>query len=244
MEEKAVETAVETAVEQAVKDQVRELVIRTGKAQKETEPVKTEIKGAIDSPFRWLEKRLPEIDQKTCYVIVDRESKVIILQVDESSEYGSLIQGSLKLSPELETFGINTGRYITHYEMAELLKMNRSLFENKQVAMNLVTDLQNFKAKVDKQIEDTDNRRGDKRFLLNQAVQSNLPEAFNLKIPIFRGQKPQTVSVEVYINASDFTCSLISAEANDIINETRDEIMDDVIDKIGKVAPDIVIIEK
>lgn len=110
--------------------------------------------------------------------------------------------------------------------------------------MKLVTELQNFRAKVDKEIEKSDNNRGDKRLLINQAVQSNLPEAFNLHIPIFKGTPKQTINVEVYINPSDFSCTLVSAEANDLLEEMRDREMDSVLERISAVCPDIVIIEQ
>lgn len=66
--------------------------------------------------------------------------------------------------------------------------------------MKLVTDLQNFKAKVDKEIEQSNNNRGDRRILINQAVEHNLPEAFTLILPIFKGTAKQTIAVEVYVN--------------------------------------------
>ena len=139
---------------------------------------------------------------------------------------------------------VNEGEYITNFEMAELFKMNRSLFETKSIAMKMVTELQNFRAKVDKDIEKSDNNRGDKRLLINQVVQSNLPEAFNLCIPIFKGTPKQTINVEVYISPSDFSCTLTSADVNDLLTEMRDNEMDAVLERIKAVCPDIVIIEQ
>ena len=175
---------------------------------------------------------------------VNREQLTIALQCNENNHYGTLVVGSLTLSPEYKRFGINEGEYITNFEMAELIKMNRSFFENKSVAMKLVTDLQNFKAKVDKEIENSDNKRGDRRILVNQVVQSNLPEAFNLVIPVFKGCEKQTVQVEVYVNPNDFTCTLVSAQSNELIIETRDTIIDEVLERIRLTCPDIVIIEQ
>lgn len=225
---------------------VGEIIIREGKAVEVHEPVKVVISGTIDAPARWLETRmrLGLVNQGTYHVLVDRENLNITLKCNENNHYGSKISGSLMVSPEFKRFGINEGEYITNFEMAELFKMNRSFFETKVIAMKLVTELQNFRAKVDKEIEKSDNNRGDKRLLINQAVQSNLPEAFNLHIPIFKGTSKQTINVEVYINPSDFSCTLVSAEANDLLEEMRDREMDSVLERISAVCPDIVIIEQ
>lgn len=225
---------------------VGEIVIREGEALKIHEPVKVAISGTIDAPARWLETRmrLGLVNQGANHVLVDREKLSITLQCNENNHYGSNISGKLIVSPEFKKFGINSGEYLTNFEMAELFKMNRSCFENKQVAMKLVTELQNFKAKVDKDIEKMDNNRGDRRLLINQAVQSNLPEHFNIFIPIFKGTPKQTINVEVYISPDDLSCTLISAEVNDILDGLRDQSMNEVLDRINSVCPDIVVIEK
>lgn len=220
------------------------IIFREGQALPLHEPEKVQLLGTIDAPARWLEKRADTINQKECYVEVNREKMIISLRTDESSYYGTTVYGKLELSPEYNKFGINGGEYITNFEMAELFKMNRAYFENRSVAMKLVTDLQNFKAKVDKEIENSDNKRGDRRILVNQVVQSNLPEAFNLIIPVFKGCEKQTVQVEVYVNPNDFTCTLVSAQSNELIIETRDTIIDEVLERIRLTCPDIVIIEQ
>lgn len=223
----------------------KEIVFREGKALKPKEPVKVNIIGTIDAPLRWLEKRVGMgcINQYNSHILVDREQMAIMLRSEEDYYYGEQITGCLELSSIFKKFGINSGKYMTNFEMAELFKMNRSYFENKTTAMNLVTQLQNFKAKVDKDIENADNKRGDRRILVNQVVQSNLPEAFNLVLPVFKGQAKQTLAVEVYVEPNNFNCCLMSPEANDLIHDLTDTAIDEVLEGIQKVAPDIVIIE-
>lgn len=223
---------------------VGEIVIREGKAVEQREPEQVAISGTIDAAARWLEARFDCLKEKACHVLVNRENLTISLRCNENNAYGTAVCGRLELSPEYKRFGINAGKYITNFEMAELIKMNRSFFETKAVAMKLVSDLQNFKAKVDKEIEQQDNHRGDRRILVNQAVEHNLPEAFNLVLPIFKGTEKQTVAVEVYVDPSDFSCTLVSPEANDLVEEMRDRAIDEVLERIGARCPDIVIIEQ
>jgi hypothetical protein len=217
--------------------------VRTGSALPLKEPEKVVINGNIDSISRWLGKRVSEINQKKAHVIVSRDDLALVLTIDEDNFYKSHIQGSLKLSPEVELFEINTGKRISPFDLAEKIKMNRSCFESKEVAMKLVSDLRNFKAKVDKQIEQSKDDRANYNLKKIQAVESNLPEAFDLVIPIFKGQPPVKVTIEVSIDANSLDCSLVSPSVNDIINETRDKLIEAELDLINELAPDIAIIE-
>lgn len=224
--------------------QVAELVIREGKALEPREPVAVAIVGCIDSPLSWLTKRIGTYEPLMSHILVDREKRSIVLKIDENNFYRTVVEGRLDEHPDFNKIGINSGEYLTNFEMADLFKMNRSMFENKNVAMKLVTELQRFKAKVDKEIEQADNNRGDRKLLLAQTVESNLPEKFKLSIPLFKGQKKQTFEVEVYIRASDLCCTLISPEANDFMQEMIDTVIDKQIEGIKEVAPNIVIIEQ
>lgn len=221
----------------------RELVIREGQALPLKEPQVINLSGVIDSPLVWLQKRIGHIQEEDAHIIVDRENLSITLVIDEDSAYKTVIKGSGSYSDVFKRFAVNSGNYITNFEMAQLIKMNRSFFENHDVAMNLVNILQNFKAKVDKEIEKSDNNRGDKRLLVAQVVQSNLPERFNLCMPIFKGTPRQTFEVEVYIRAEDFSCTLISPAVNDLIESYRDQLIDDVLKPMREVSDKIPVIE-
>jgi hypothetical protein len=188
------------------------VTILEGKALELKEPKIIDINGILKNPAAWLEKRITEIDPMQAHVIVNREQLSIRLVTEEKNHYATKIGGALQLHPDFMKFEINTGEYMTAFDMAHLFKMNRSCFENQSAAMNLVTALQGFKAKVNKEIENIDNNRGDKKSLIDQHVKSNLPEAFTLCIPIFKGQQKETFEVEVYVNPYDLTCTLVSPQ--------------------------------
>lgn len=231
-----------------------ELVIREGEASEPRDPKIINLTGILDSPYRWLDKRYEEgyvksevngnIPIEFCHVAVDRENMTIALHIGEQNYFGTTITGRLELHPKFKKFGINAGEYITPFEMAEKIKMNRSFFENHSVAMELVSVLKNFKAKVNKQIEASDNNRGDKRALVDQVVNSNVPETFTLQVPIFKGMPSTAIECEVYFRAEDLTCTLVSPAANDEIESIRDRAIDQQLDLIKGLAPDLVIIEK
>ena len=234
----------EQVAKEIMSDQTtREFIIRKGDALPVKEPVPVNIMAQIDAPARWLEKRVTEIDQKQSHVVVCREGFCVSLITDERSAYMDIVRGKLELSEEMNRLGINNGEYITAFEMADLIKTNRSCFESTTVAMKLVTELRNFKAKVDKEIEASDDKRGNRRILAAQVVESNLPSSFRIVIPVFKGQPKQPIEVEVEVNPADLSCTLVSPEANDIVRTERDSIIDGVLSRIEAVAPDIVVIE-
>ncbi len=220
------------------------LILREGKALEEFHPEVLNITGVLDSPLRYLEKRIDTIDMKKAHILVDRNKMSITLRVDEKEHFGDTIIGELSLSPDFIRFGINTGEYRTTLEMAEFIKMNRAFFENRSEAMDLVHQLRKFKAKVEKDVESEYNpNKGDKRVLIQQAVESNVPSSFNVLLPLFTGYKARPICVETYFNPEDMTCTLVSAEANEGIVDCRDEEISRVLESIQKVAPDIVILE-
>ena len=221
-----------------------EVIMREGEALPLHEPVKVEISGVLDSPARWLEKR-PELQQITnkCHVRVDREMLLIVLQINENAYYGTKIKGTLSLTDAFKKFHVNDGHSFTLKELATLFKMNRSFFESKQTAMELVTLLQNFKGKVNKDLEASNDNRGNKKVDFVQAVESNLPEAFTLHLPIFKGLEAEDVVCEVYVDPDDWSCQLISPDANDIVERYRDEEINKVLDRIEEAMPGVAIIE-
>mgnify|MGYP006902869919 CR=1 FL=1 len=247
MTEQQKKTAEQRAIEKLTEmntEEGKETVIRFGEALPLKEPKAVSISGTIDAPARWVEKRKDDIVSADAHVLVDRDHMSITLKTDENSAYSDQICGTLTLSSEMQEFGINTGESMSCFDMADRIKQLRSYFDTMQNAMKLVTELRNFKAKVDKELEMSDDKRGNQRILRAQTVESNLPESFKIELPIFKGMPKVTIEVEVEINPNDLSCTLVSPEAHDIVVKERDIHMDAVLDRIKEAAPAIVIIEQ
>lgn len=242
---KSKETAIRQNVENIVDDKsIHTLVIREDAAIIVHEKSLVDISGILDTPARWLEKRMPLHLPLEANVIVDREEMTIALTTEERDHFATHIKGSLEYHPIFIKFGINDGSYITPAQMADKIKMNRSFFENKTVAMSLVSQLKNFKAKVDMDIEKSNDNRGNRTELLQQTVTSNMPESFKMSLPIFKGEAKKTFEVEVYIEATTLECTLISPEANEEMEYLRDNAIEAVLARIKTVDDNIVILEK
>lgn len=241
--ENAEQRAIEKLTEMNIEDG-KDMVIRFGDALPLKEPKYVSINGTIDAPARWVEKRKDDIVSADAHILVDRDHMTITLNTDENNFYSDQIVGTLTLSTEMQEFGINTGEYMSCFDMADRIKQLRTYFETQQDAMKLVSELRNFKAKVDKELELSDDKRGNQKILRAQTVESNLPKSFKVNMPIFKGTEKRTFEVEVEINPNDLSCTLVSPDAHDIVVQERDNQMDAVLGRIADAAPNIVIIEQ
>lgn len=225
-----------------------EVVLREGEAPvalDPKEPEKVVINGTIDAPFRWLEKRVELINQKSTNIIVNRDKMGMALTIDETSYYQTEINGILQASKEMQEFGINVEKKWDPIKLSKFIKMHRAFFTDKSQNMMLVSTLKNFKAKVNQDIERSKEENGSKVDNYSQVVDSNLPKSFKLNIPLFKGFSCEEIEVEIYadVDGRDVSLSLVSAGANEAIEEYKNKVIDEQLGVIRQIAPDIVIIE-
>ena len=225
-----------------------EVVVREGKASEQLpnrEPISVEITGTIETPLRWLEKKVELIDQKKAHVMVSRDEMEITLIDKENDYYANTISGELKPSKEMTEFRINTNKRWEPANLSQFFKMHRAFFKDKSENMMLVSTLKNFKAKVNQDIERSKEDNGSRTDNYSQVVDSNLPKSFKLNIPLFKGFASEEIDVEIYadIDGRDVSLSLVSAGANETIEECKNRVIDELIEVIKQVAPDIVILE-
>jgi hypothetical protein len=227
-----------------VSGETTQLEIRTGEALPLKEPRSLKFAGAIESVSRFLGQRKDTIDHKKCRVEIDPAAKKIILVIDEGNHYAGEVIGKLEMDPVFVEFGINSTKKWDLRTLSDFIKMHRSFFTNKQDAMKLVELLRNFKGKVDKAMEQSSDTRGNKKVLLDQVVTSNIPDAFTLKMPVFKNGDIKTFNVEVNIipRDQDMECYLESVEAADIIKDESENVIQDEVTKIEGLCPDLVIL--
>lgn len=213
-------------------------------------PVKLDIRGTIGSVAEFLGKRHDQedqINQKRCHILVNREDISIKLIFNENDEYlTGNVRGILEEHPKFKEFGINAGKVWTPTELGMFFKMNRAFFTDKSENMKLVTELMNFVATVNNSIERSAKENGDRSDKFQQTVNSNLPKAFTLKIPIFKGTPAETLEVETFaqVNGRDVAFVLLSPAANQTMEDIRDMVVDQQLLKIESICPNIAIIEQ
>ena len=236
-----------------------EVIIRHGEA----EPVADFRKGItisgtlgvprehLEKPSNWLTAKgflvTSAVEMDTVlhfsHLQVNRDKGTLTFTEDAGNEWENKYIGTLQLDPRFEKFGINSGKSYTTIDLSHFIKMNRSHFETKDIAMLLVSQLRDFKAKVDKEVENHADERGNRRILQAQAVESNIPESFNITVPVFKGFPAQTLEVEIAIDPQDLSCRLVSPEVNDYIEATKDQIINAELAVIQKLHPTLRIFE-
>lgn len=221
------------------------ITFREGKALELKEPIPANISGILDAPRKWIEKRKDCFPHNAANIIVDRDQMKIQLITDENDPYRDKISGSIQLDTEFKKWGINNDQVQYHsHELALKVKMNRSQFSSIEKASELVTIFQNLKAKVQREIDQSDNQRGNVKKNYSQIVSDmSIPESFSINIPLFKGDIKRNILVEIVIDPETLKCSLISPDATYLLDTIRDKMIGDEIKQISELAPDIVIIE-
>ena len=226
------------------------LTLLQGKAPAQLDnlaPLKINIEGTIYAPLNFLDKRVKDINQHKAHIIVNRDKLQILLVIAEDDAYANgTVLGKLQLSEIFVKLGINSSKGWNPEQLGQFLKLNRSFFVNKEEGMKVVAALKSFDAKVNQTVQRETKENGNRALSFRQAVDSNIPEKFKLNLPIFSGGEKHEIEVETYasVDGTDVTIHLQSAGANEVVEETKANVITDTIEKIRTTAPEIVIIEQ
>jgi hypothetical protein len=230
-----------------ITDGEKEVTVRNGQALPLREPVVLNVCANIQAPANWIEKRPvnPLLDN----LVFSRSEMTIQYTKDENSYYGTKITGKLLINNDLKQFGIlmenekAVSKYTTE-ELASFLKANRYFFSDKNEAGKIISALNQFKAKLNTELEKTQDSRGNSKSLVEKVVDTNVPTEFTLEMPVFIGFEKKKFIVEICISTTDrsVTVWLESPELIEIIIEERDRIIDEEVSKFKLTG--IPIIEK
>jgi hypothetical protein len=236
---------------EAVENGVHALTILRGDAQDVVYNPYIELELSIAAAFEYLEKSdVTDAEIKDSYVLYSYEGLFLNLVFSNRNRTndenkGDFFKGMLKLHPELDKWQINKAKAYDNMSLSHFIKMNRHFFEDKDIAMKLVHELQGIRIKVDKEFEHSDNKRGDYKEVIAQRItESNIPAEFTLLLPVFVGQKPQKVRVEIEVNPKSFECSLISPDLKEIIDLETRALIDTQLEKIRGLYPKLRIYQK
>lgn len=221
------------------------VTILQGAAPKPIEAKSTIIEGNIYAVCDYIKKRADCINANVnhCHVEIDPVKGKMSLFEGEDTTLCNIVTGWLLFHPDFTKWGINTDKRYSSHDLAMMIRMNRFMFESAEAAMTLVTIFQTLKVKVNKAVELSDDKRGNRTDMRSQIVESmSIPETFKINVPIYRGFSPVAISIEILIDADTLEISLISPQVNDIINDTTGSIMLELEGLILKETPGIAIV--
>lgn len=220
------------------------LVILEGKAPEQFNDVSVIITGNIDAPSRFIEGRKSDFENSKRHCMVSKSDGHILLILNEQSVVDKYtIQGKIEVAKKFTSLGINNDKTLySPEELANKLKLLRSMFVSNMEHASICTTLRNLKAKVNSDIEKADDRKGNVTQNFKQTVESNMPDAIKLKLPLLEGEEPIEIEVNVILEAhgSEIKCSLESIDASELI-ETQFALR--VEEEIKKIKDFVTIIE-
>lgn len=212
--------------------------IYEGKAFDQKPPVPLIVNGLITAPADFLIKRSP--DPGNTIVKHNLTAGRIELLIDENSPYATKITGEVRKNPKFTAWGINENREYNTFELADKIKMNRHLFTKVEVAMKLVTELKNFKMKLDREMEASNNNRGTTKALVAQTIkENNIPESFSIRMAVFENEPPAEIKVEIYIDANTMLCQLVSPDLEAYIEQYTESAVNTQLARIIEFNPAI-----
>ena len=157
--------------------------VREGSSLKLREPSIVNLTGTITSVSSYLAKR--EISSKESHVIIDDDNQEIILCVNEHDYYKDTIKGKLLFDSDLNKFGINEDKLFSIGELIQLLRLKKYMFADSEQHLKLISSLKQFKIKIEKDIENSDDDRGNTRKLIEQKLTTEVPMNFTLNAIVF-----------------------------------------------------------
>lgn len=227
-----------------------EIVVRSGDAPKIEAPTPINISGQITAPRVFFEARRgqarpvfltplqskpepsPEFPILDCHVVVDRNNRTIKFVQNDRDHFKNTITGTLKFAKVFRDFDVNGTTPRRPQELAKLLKRYLFLFSDRPAAMQLISDLMNFKGSIKADVEDSKDTRGNKKNSVSIAVETNVPVSFLLQLPVFEGRPKVAFAVEIVIEAQSnqaVDCYLQSTDVYEFIEEETATILEEEI---------------
>lgn len=227
----------EKVVQSMIENDVKHITILEGKATEQHNNQPVTIVGTISAPSRFIEGRKADFESSKKHCLVSKTDGLIQLVLNEQSVVDKyIVRGKIEVAKKFTALGINNDK--VSYEPEELankLKLLRSMFVSNIEHANICSTLRNLKAKINSQIESLNDRKGNVTENFKQTVHSNMPDSIKLKLPLLEGEEPIEIEVNVILEAnggSGILCSLESVDAAELIETQFAERVNQEIDKI------------
>lgn len=207
---------------------VHELIVREGVALPQQPPRKVLLNGVISSPGDFAQMRKDTYDKLKSNVVANYTNRKITLTVNEADEYASIVTGTLELHPELNKLKINSEQWYDEKTLLKLLNFYGSWFKDRSAHTNLLTRLQQFKAKVTKEFTNADDYKGSAAIEKITKIEHDIPLQFELIIPVFTGGERKSFMVNICVAARDGGVSFWfeSVELHELITKETETIFE------------------
>lgn len=227
----------EKLAEAALEKGVSTIVVLEGQAPTQHNDNPVNINGTISAPSSFVEGRKADFESTKKHCLVSKSKGIITLVLNEQSVTDKYtIVGKVEISDKFKSLGINDdSKQYSPEELANRLKLLRSMFVSNLEHSQICALLRNLKAKINADIEKLDDRKGNVTNFFKQTVESNMPDAIKLKLPLLEGEDPVEIDVNVVLYAngsSEVKCSLESIDAAEMIESQFKERVNQEVEKL------------
>lgn len=228
----------EKLVTELVKNGAATITILEGTAPDHVRPKAVVIAGTINAPRLFMTARISEIEILKTHALVNRKEGSIVLLIDEKNAIDhTKITGRIEMGKIFADLGINSEKAYTTQSLSKKLRMMRSVFVSKDDHASVVSSLKNLIAKVQREIEKTDDTRGGKSDIFRQTVESNVPQSFMLKMPLIEGSEAESFEVSIMLEVGDSNNVICKLESVDAA-EQQDAELERLVNEEAKYLED------
>lgn len=217
------------------------ITILQGQSEKVIHPLKVELNGTIEAPSEYYLKRKETIIKNNSHLEVNYSKKSIKLIVGENIANNIVVTGQAQLFKDFVDLGINSKTTYTLSELATELKFKGCYFKDRDAHLKLLSNLQNFKIKVEQDFANSNDFKGTAANSKATKIMHEIPLDFKLSMPVILGQSSVDIDVEVCIDATNGSVQLW-LECIQLKND-MDKIISDLIDtEIKKFNEELVVV--
>ena len=159
---------------------------------------------------------------ETAVILFNTTGLVIALEDNPQSPLNNVITGKLEVHPKITEFGINSDKRFDSEQLKKIIKLHPHLFVSKESHAAFLRQLGNFKAKIERDLENSkDTRGGSKNQNNTQVLNLEIEEVFKMKCPLFKGGESVEFEVSVCYEVSGSGISFYF-ESPDVIIKSQD----------------------
>lgn len=222
------------------------LQILEGAAPKQINDIHYSLQGAITCVRDFLSKSTQVYLEYDPIVKVDMSDSTIQYVSNTINDGQTItVKGKLIVHHVLRELHINNSNKIyTLNDLKRLLKQNRRIFSDKDKHLALLSNLTNFKASVQKHMEDANDSKGNITNNYTQQLQHEYNLTFELITPIYEGYPEKKFQVEINVEVREKAIEfwLESIELYEILQDDKEQIMgENILDIITK-HPDMIVV--
>ena len=207
-----------------------------GKAPEQHNNKPVEISGTITAPAIFVEKRKEVIEPLNSHCLASKTSGTMKLVINEQSVCNKFsITGQVEIGKRFKELGINQDVSYSPMSLAKKFKLLRSIFPSRTEHTSIVGLLRNVEAKIKADVDNKDDARGNVEISYKQALETNVPDSFKLRLPLIEGADPTEIDVDIIMELEggrSIKCFLESMDGADLIEEAMRDLVETEVAKI------------